>query len=616
MHPSQRPPARPTHSQARVEIMSLRPLAAVLAAALVLVAPPSVIAQQYDLLIRGGQVIDGTGSAPRRADVAITGGRIVQVGDLTNASAARTLDATGKVVTPGFIDMHSHADWGFGTAELNVARNNLTQGITTVVVGQDGRSAWRVGEKITDAMAVWREQGLSENSILLVGHGSVRREVMGNEDRAPTPDELTRMRALVREAMEQGAYGISTGLGYVPGRFSTTEEVVALTQEVKPFGGFYISHLRNQGDRLTESVDETILIGKETGVPVVLSHFKSSGARNFGKARAAMDGIAQARKEGVVAWVDVYPWSTSSDGIDVDMVPRQAYAVGWERDAEPAFAGVLPTLSNQALARLMLDANGFLNLTTTEAWLAQRPREELLAGAEQALRSGIRGREDLLRANLRANLADPARRDSVRGIIQRSLNGRVPEQFVIEDAPDGRVRGKTLPEAAAILGLDVVDAAIELDLMGAQVTHYHMSEPDVEAILSYDFTAISTDGTLPYFGIDIPHPRSYGSFTRLIDHYVRARNALSLERAVRAASGLAADIIGLTDRGYLKAGQWADVLVFDPAKITTCATFAQPHCYSTGIDYLLVNGEVTLSEGKYTGALAGKIITPAGKTKS
>src|SRR5690606_36658459 len=244
--PVLRPCAR-TRSTPRqsVERMIFRPLAAACAAVLLLVAPPSLLSTQYDLLIRGGEVIDASDGAPRRADVVTTGGRIVQIGDLSRASAARTIDATGKVVTPGFIDMHSHADWGFGTPELNVARNNITQGITTVVVGQDGRSSWKVGEKATDAMRIWREQGLSENSILLVGHGSVRREVMGNEDRAPTPDELARTRALVREAMEQGAYGISTGLGYVPGRFSTTDEVVALTREVEPFGGFYISHLRN-----------------------------------------------------------------------------------------------------------------------------------------------------------------------------------------------------------------------------------------------------------------------------------------------------------------------------------------------------------------------------------
>ena len=595
----------------------LRSCFATLSAVLVLTLSSPAESQQYDLLIRGGQVIDGSGSAPRRADVAITGGRIVRIGDLSNAAASRTIDATGKVVTPGFIDMHSHADWGFGIPELNAARNNLTQGITTVIVGQDGRSAWKVGEKATDAMKVWREQGLSENSILLVGHGSVRREVMGNENRAPTAEELAKMRGLVREAMEQGAYGISTGLGYVPGRFSTTEEVVALTKEVQPFGGFYISHLRNQGNGLTESVDETIRIGRESGVPVVLSHFKSSGFQNFGKAKAAMDRIAEARKQGVVAWVDVYPWATSSDGIDVDILPRQAYTVGMEQPPEPALASVLPTLSNEALARMMLESNNFLRITTTEAWLAQRPREELLEGAQQALRSAsMRNRDSELRANLRASLADPARRDSVRGIIQRHLNQRVASQFMIENAPDPRVAGKTLPEAATILGLDPVDAAIELDLMGAQVTHYHMSEPDVEAILGYDFTAISTDGTLPYFGVDIPHPRSYGSFTRLIDHYVLERKALTLPKAIRAASGLAADIIGLTDRGYLKEGQWADVLVFDPAKISTCSDFAQPHCYSSGIDYLLVNGELTLEEGKYTGALAGKVITPGGKTRS
>jgi N-acyl-D-aspartate/D-glutamate deacylase len=299
------------------------------------------------------------------------------------------------------------------------------------------------------------------------------------------------------------------------------------------------------------------------------------------------------------------------------MVPRQAYTVGMAELAEPALVKSLPSLSYEELARVMLDANGFLARTTTEAWLAMRPREELLAGAEQALRTtSLRGRDDLLRANLRASLADPGRRDSVRSIIRRALDRQVPSQYVIERAPDPRVSGTTLPEAAAVLGLDVVDAAIELDLMGATVTHYHMSEPDVEAILGYDFTAISTDGTLPYFGVGIPHPRSYGSFTRLIDHYVRARNALTLPTAIRAASGLAADIMGLTDRGYLKEGQWGDVLVFDPARITTCATFAEPHCNSTGIDYLLVNGEVTLSNGTYTGALAGKIITPAGKTKS
>jgi N-acyl-D-amino-acid deacylase len=597
--------------------MTPSPRLAALAAAFALALPNAATAQSYDVLIRGGEVIDGTGAAPRRADVAITGGRIVRIGSMPNATARRTIDAAGKVVTPGFIDMHSHADWGFGIPELNAAKNNLTQGITTVVVGQDGRSAWRVGEKATDAMKIWREQGLSENSILLVGHGSVRREVMGNENRAPTAEELGRMRALVREAMEQGAYGISTGLGYVPGRFSTTDEVVALTKEVQPFGGFYISHLRNQGDGLIESVDETIRIGRESGVPVVLSHFKSSGYRNFGKAKAAMDRIAEARKQGVVAWVDVYPWATSSDGIDVDILPRQAYTVGLAEPPEPALASVLPTLSNEALARLMLESNNFLRLTTTEAWLAQRPREELLEGAQQALRSAsMRGRESELRANLRASLADPARRDSVRGIIQRHLDNRVAGQFMIENAPDPRVAGKPLPEAARILGLDPVDAAIELDLMGAQVTHYHMSEPDVEAILGYDFTSISTDGTLPYFGVDIPHPRSYGSFTRLIDHYVLERKALSLSQAIRAASGLAADIIGLTDRGYLKEGQWADVLVFDPAKITTCSDFAQPHCYSSGIDHMLVNGELTLEAGKYTGALAGKIIAPAGKTRS
>ena len=567
-------------------------------------------AQEYDIIIRGGRVLDGSGQPERVADVAIANGRVAKVGDLGAATARRTIEAAGKYVTPGFIDMHSHADWGFGEPELNAARNNITQGITTVVVGQDGRSAWRVGETIADAIGTWQRQGLAENAILLVGAGSVRREVMGDTNRAPTTAELDRMRALVRQAMDGGAWGISTGLSYVPGRYATTEEVIALTREVKPYDGFYISHLRDQGDGLMQSVEETIRISRETGVPVVHSHFKSSQKRNFGKAKAAMDRIAQARTEGVQAWVDVYPWATSSDGIEVDLIPQAAMQMATP-PLDPSLATAVRAMSNDQLVALILAGNPWIRRTTTARWLRARPRAELVSTAVNTMTMVLRRADfEANRGALAAALATPGKGDSMRAIIKRGIERQVPEQYVIDHAADPRVEGKTLTEAAAIMGVDVVEAAIRLQEMDAKVTHFHMSEPDVEAILGYDFTAISTDGILPYFGVGPEHPRSYGSFTRLIGHYVRERNAITMPHAVRAASGLAADIIGLKDRGYLKEGQAADVVVFDPQRIDACATYARPHCYSTGIEYLLVNGVPTIDAGHVTGLLGGAILTP------
>lgn len=585
---------------------------------LALALPIPVGAQQFDVIIRRGRVLDGTGSAERVADVAIEDGRIARVGNLASATAKRTIDARGKYVTPGFIDMHSHADWALGTREGNVALNNLTQGITTVVVGQDGRSAWRVGETAREVMQRWSSQGIAANAIALIGQGSVRREVMGDTNRAATPEELDRMRALVRDAMTAGAWGISTGLGYVPGRFSPTEEVIAVTKEVAPFGGFYISHLRFQNDRLMESVEETIRISKETGVTVVLSHFKSSGAANFGKARAAMERIRQARAEGVKAWVDVYPWSTSSDGIAIDLVPDpppQVRPVPWPA----AMDSLLARATTSELATLALNTNGFLRRTTTEGWLRTRPREELLSLARQGLRGVFRERDPESRREVfLAELADSAGGARMREAIARQLERTGGDSLnLIEEAPDERLNGKTLAQAAKILGVDLVEAAIRVDLMGAKVTNFHMSEPDIEAILGYDFTALSTDGTVPAFGVGEPHPRSYGTYPRLIRHYVFNRKVISLPKAIRASTGLPADIMGLADRGYLREGQWADVVVFDPKTIGECTTYRRPHCYSKGVDFVLVNGVVTLEGARHTGALPGQVLTkpPATSTR-
>lgn len=588
-----------------------RPPNAVAALVLVLMAPGASAAQDYDIVIRGGQVLDGTGAPARVSDVGVTGGVVTAVGDLSAASAARVIDASGLIVAPGFIDIHSHSDWALGEPEANAALPLVTQGITTVVVGQDGRSAWRVGERMADVVELWSGQGLSVNTILLVGHGSVRREIMGEEDRAPTARELERMRGLVREAMEDGAWGISTGLSYTPGRYGDTEEVIALTREVRPYGGFYISHLRNQGDRLLDSVEETLRIGRETGVPVVHTHFKSSGKRNWGGAKAAMERIAAAREEGLSAWVDVYPWETSSDGISIDLVPPAAWRLGAPERRQPSpLEKGLDALSDAELASLVLSSNGWLARTTTASWLETRPRAELLDLARGALRSAFGPDERARRADFRRRLADPVLGDSIRGGIQFRLEQSGPEIYVIEDAVDDRLDGKTLPEAAEILGLSLAEAAIEIDLMNARVTSYHMSDIDVDEILRWPFTAVSTDGTLDYLGVEDPHPRSYGSYPHLIRFYSMEKNVLSLAAAVRASTGVPADIIGLEDRGYLREGQKADVVVFDPQEIRACATFRQPHCYSKGIEHMLVNGVPTITDGAHTGAKAGWILTP------
>lgn len=596
------------HTPLEAPVIRARSRISVLAVAALL--PAAAPAQDFDILIRGGQVLDGTGADARQADIGVQDGRIAAMGNLAGARAERVIDASGLLVTPGFIDMHSHADWALGVPEANAALPLVTQGITTIVVGQDGRSAWRVGERMRDVVDVWSRQGLSVNAILLVGHGSVRREVMGDEDRAPTPGELDRMRALVRGAMEDGAWGISTGLGYTPGRYAETEEVIALTREVKPFGGFYISHLRNQGDRLLESVDETIRIGRETGVPVVHTHFKSSGARNWGGAKAAMERIAAAREEGVLAWVDVYPWETSSDGIAIRLLPPAAWEIGAAERADVPLEGRLEELSNEELTGLVLLGNRWIARTTTRSWLAGRPRAELLDLARGALRSAFRPDEVERRAELRRRLADPVLGDSIRAIIRQRLERSRPEIFVIEDAVDDRLDGKTLPEAAEVLGLSLEDVAIEIDLMNARVTSYHMSDIDVDEILRWPFTAISTDGTLDYLGVGDPHPRSYASFPHLLRFYAMEKGVLTMPQAVRAATGVAADIIGLEDRGYLREGHRADIVVLDPQRIGACSTFKQPHCYSEGIEHLLVNGVPTLSDGEHTGARAGWILTP------
>jgi N-acyl-D-amino-acid deacylase len=478
---------------------------------------------QFDIIIRDANVLDGTGRPSYRADIGIRAGVIARIGKLSGINAARTINASAMYVTPGFIDMHSHINDAFGSSQGRIALNNLLQGITTVVVGQDGDSAWSGNEMITDASSRWSRLGLAANAILLVGHGSVRGAVMGNANRAPTDKELDRMRELVRQAMQGGAYGLSTGLYYEPGKFAQTDEVIALTREIKPYSGFYISHVRDETDQLNQSVEELIRIGKETGVPVVHTHFKVMGKPNFGKAKAALDLLEKARRAGVQVWADMYPWTISWGAINIDL-----------------------------------------------SWAVSLPQN------------------------------NPAVEQEVR----RQL---APELCTVMNAPDSQYVGRTLAEIESSTNASLIETIVRFHKMGARINCVQMSEPDIEAALRRNFMAFCTDGGND-LSLNYGHPRTFATYPRFIREYVLRRGVITLPHAIRAATGLPADIMKLNDRGYLREGKMADILVFDPKQINYCASYTAPKCHSTGIQYMLVNGVLTLDGGSYTDALAGRVL--------
>jgi N-acyl-D-amino-acid deacylase len=536
--------------------------------------------ERYDVLIRGGRVLDGTGNPWFPADIAIRGDRIVAVGALPDAQAARTIDATGKYVVPGFIDIHSHADDGSrptgGLRDADPARraapNLVSQGITTVVVNQDGRSPWPIAEQKT----LLEKQGIGVNAMLLVGHGTVRRMAMGDDVRRPArPEEIANMRALVKQALEEGAVGISAGLEYEPGRWSTTEEIVEVARELPAFNGIYISHQRSEGTdplwyvpsqdgptapTLLDAVRETIEIGEKTGARVVASHLKAKGEHYWGSSAAAVALIQRARDRGVDVWADQYPYPTSGTDGSTVLIPAWATRPPGEKPGQPSTPPA-------AMLKRVLDDPSSAKL-------------------------------------VRSDIAHEIRRRGGAGNI------------VVYDFTDKSLYGKTLAEIARLWKLDPVETAIKIQLEGlsdrrggARMRGFSMAELDMEHIAKQPWVATSTDG-----GIALPsdgpttHARFYGSFTRKIRHYALDRGVISLEHAVRAGTSLPARIMRLKDRGEIREGFAADVVVFDLDRIRDKATFFEPHQHSEGIEHVLVNGVVVVDGGKPTGALAGKVL--------
>ena len=530
-------------------------------------------------------VLDGSGSPAFAADIGIDGDEIVAIGRLAGATAERVIDAAGKYVVPGFIDMHSHADRVFASDNIEGRRahNLVMQGITTSVFGPDGRNpVWPISAE----MDAYRTPGVATNVVPMVGHGTVRGMVMGDDyERPATDEEIAEMAALVRGAMEDGAWGLGAGPEYRPGRFSTTEELIALAKEVAPYDGFYYSHQRSQSPLPlwqlpsmvdaqpltgTEGMRETIEIGRAAGIRVVGTHIKAKGTDTWGHSQTDILMIEAARQDGVDVYLDQYPYETFGGG-PVDVIPDWGYAPpGTDR-------------SGGTDSPLWRDED-----------LMSRPKD-----------------------NLRANLANPvaaAELERDTEYILR-LQGGAGRHIVVA-APDfPEMVGRTLDEITAEAGRtpfeQLVHFALEstsLPPAGIRFRPVAGHRFDIENYMRQEYTATSTDGFVSLQTRPGQHPRSYGAFVRKISHYVKEREAITLPFAIRSSTGLPAQIIGLRDRGYLREGNKADIVVFDYDELSAPATIMEPDLYPTGIEYVLTNGQFTVDGRRPTGALPGEVL--------
>jgi len=538
-------------------------------------APPP---QPFDLVITHGHIIDGTGSPWYSGDIGIRDGKIAAIGNLADAPRTRTIDAGGKVVAPGFIDM-------LGQSELTILvdprlPSKIYQGITTEITGEGG-SAAPLNDAIIQAERPtydhyhitpdWRtlreyftrleKQGMGINLASYVGATQVRRMVLGDDDKQPTPEQLDQMKTLVRQGMRDGAVGVSTSLQYAPAPYAKTEELIALAAEASKFGGIYATHMRDEGDRVLAAVDEALRIGGEAHIPVEIWHIKTGGKANWGRMPELVAKINAARAAGVDITADTYAYTAWFNSMSAFIPP-------WAHDGGDA----------RLVERLKDPA------------MRQRIRKDLLTPSTEWQNEWqeIPGPESILI-----------------GIVQN------PKLLPLQ--------GKTLAEVAKIWNKDPIDALFDLlieDKAFTNVAVFGMSEPDVALVLQQPWVSIDKDseGTSPegILGLEHPHPRAYGTFPRILRKYVREEKKLTLEDAIRKFSALPAQRMRLTDRGVLKADMWADVVVFDPATVRDLATFDNPNQLSQGMEYVLVNGEPVIDKGKMTGAKPGKVLRGAG----
>lgn len=525
------------------------------------------------------------------------------MGKLSSEGASRTIDVSGLYVAPGFIDLHSHADWGLSDPYLAGAGSNLAQGITTVVVGQDGRHAWPLGGSFSRQVALWQRQGIGNNIIPLVGQGSARYEVMGFGKEPATAEQRKAIAARISSLLEAGAWGLSSGLSYEPGVFSPPEEVVEAARPLAKFGGFYISHMRDQGDKLIPAIEETIDVGRQIGVRVVVTHIKSGGKANWGKSAQAVAVMKEARARGLEVYGDLYPYETPAEGIDVTFVPLTAiFSPDELRELATPFA-----LKRAEAIQLAVRVNPTLQYFVDPDFLRKLPesRRADALGKPQWLE-----RQPIYRRRIRNLLYDDSKSKTILSTAERliSLSGGGGELVEVSYHPDERFTGKRLSDLAKQYGVTEARAAVELTLQGAKFTQFAFSEDDIVRFIQQPFIAGGSDGILPEYGDGYTHPRSYGTFARRIRRYVYDLGVIDLPFAIRTATALAAEIVGLTDRGVIEKGRWADIIVFDPKRIRDYSTYQRPHRWSDGIDWVLVNGEIELENGDTTDRRAGRVL--------
>jgi N-acyl-D-amino-acid deacylase len=516
--------------------------------ALVLVSGSLLQAQDppFDLLIINAHIVDGTGASSRAGDVGIRAGRIAAIGRLSGRPAKERLDAAGLTIAPGFIDVHTHAD---DVASRPRAENFVRMGVTTIVAGNCGSSAAAIGEALTRV----RETGVAVNFATLIGHNTVRSAVMGSAERDPSLGELDRMRALVFDAMVQGAVGFSTGLQYIPGTYAKANEILELARVAANAGGIYATHMRNEGTALEQSVADSIRVAQTLDMRLQISHLKVDSPSHWGASAAALKLIDDARARGIRVAADQYAYSAGSSSLSIRF---PAWAL------EGGAARVRERLQDEA------------------TWA--RIRNEMLALLAE------RGFTDLSWATVASHRADP------------SLNGLTMKQV-----------------AAKVVGADTADAQLEAArrLMiagGASMVYHFMGDQDIERIMKHPAVGIASDAGVLTPGSGVPHPRGYGNTARVLGEYVRVRKVLTLEEAVRKMTSLPAAHFGFDGRGVIREGAHADLVLFDPARVADAATYAAPHAFATGMPHILVNGVFVVRAGQHTGGAPGQVLKRQG----
>jgi N-acyl-D-amino-acid deacylase len=513
---------------------------------LMLLTQTALAQQDYDIIIRNGKIIDGTGNSWYNSDIAVKNGKIISIGKLSGATANKIIDAKGLIVAPGFIDVHGHIEGG--VFERPTAENYIYDGVTTVVTGNCGGSDddlknffWRI-----DSMKT------SINVASLVGHNTVRRLAMGLDNRSATLDEQKKMEELVAQAMKDGAVGLSTGLIYLPGTYSNTEEVIGLAKSAAAYNGIYASHIRNEENGVVDAINEAINIGKSANIPVQISHFKVSGPANWGRSKETLSLVENARKEGYDVTIDQYPYTASSTNLGIRL-PSWALAGGNDsmkkRIADPA-------IHKQIINEMLASQKKYKYKNYSYAYVAQHRADTSFNGKNISEINKLKGR-------------------------------------------------KAKPKLEAETILDMMVAG------GAQMVYHSMNEDDVRFFIKYPFNMIGADGGVSN-GRGFPHPRTYGTNARVLGKYVREEKIISLEEAIRRMTSLAAQKFQLKDRGMLKEGMAADIVVFDENEVADKATFEKPHQFSAGFHYVLVNGKLVIEDGKHNGTRSGQALKGPG----